>query len=1292
MNMARLKQYLFVPLLVLWGISSVFVWVKPSLQHVHADGDTLTVTATTVGTDSIDVNYNKVTKNGKSSTAYVIWKQPSSGGPTKVLFLDPDNHTISKPYTEDLKINNKPGDGTWFYIVNAYENATDATSESNVITAGQSTPAITINSGSGGANPPAGGVTSPVAGSCGQAAADGKDKGGQTLAKGGQNSLFETINKPGVKEVFRWSLSLVNLITLLFLLAISLANILRIDVDTYSVKKVFIPLLMGVLLANFSWLISRFFIELATILYAAIVSGSANASAGSDLGHAGGIFFERIVREGYGLTDLCGLATGTGSTSISSGLLGAIAGTALVFVAGILILTLYLLLVARVWVITLLIVIAPLAFLCLGFPMTKNYFKKWWTMFFSWVFMAPAAFLILKLAQVAGHIGDGPNLTRYIIVTALLFYAIQVPFKMGGEWMTKWGGYVSQFKQRAAQPFKNAGAATTDWAKKGYDAQKQLLKDRGKVVLKRTPVGKLVSSGQKKFATARADIDEQLKKAQTEGEKGFVNSNKGQRYIGRLDKSTLLAEAAAAELAKSEGDAKMTMRRQDEARGNKQDKAGQENTSVAARLAKARLEHQIEELKLKKYDERIEGVERERKILENPEVRAKLEELKKARAAAQKKHEELLASDENYADKNKKLKTTAQDLENKEAELEAYTQTKKDELKKSSPHLTKSQLDKKLSQVLGSDDDYNTLLGQKNNLSSSHETLKAQVQAFTTKENDAVTDWATKLLNARIKAAEKSYEGQEARISVDDPLRENVSENTALFAQSKAGQWVNVRRARWRTHIAAHEFRDQEELENAFYTMYRGKSAKREEFARLLASSSPDQLLDPNDKEAQKKIAQTLEEVNTANSFHASAEIFATRAKELAAGEIKKQQTRFILPDMLRPQMMQERVEQHESQITIKSDQLERIKEQIRQLTEAVKANPADTLSQNALVTAQRGLNSTIQDLAKERSQLDQRKEELTDWLILKSRSHGGRIESLQRHEQEQYEYAYQKNADGTIAKDANGAPIYLLQSNPDGSTTRIWKVKPPEQRRIYDRQKGMLAAPLREKVDGRAKNRSQPDVTREMHARGNDVKNSKLMVAIRRGDQKTISRVRLDPKQGQGDIEKARSFEGAGIMQAKDRNRGTDMAAEFVDLLPAGGDPTDLENYWAEPDILERTAVTMSKALKTSTRPGDREMVNQLHDNIIANMENAKFAEVYEVERDSSGKMLLNDDSTPKYILGPDGKPQISQEGMQKRQLQANKFRALMHSRLSDRNSNAGTTFMSAYESELGPIEFTSV
>jgi len=235
--------------------------------------------------------------------------------------------------------------------------------------------------------------------------------------------------KGWILTTWQWSLGFVNSAIIAVLILIAFANILRLNLDTYAIKKALPGLILGVILANFSLLICRMLVDFSTVLIYTflgnpkdLAQGLVNALGLSEAVGAAGIPFAIIgfiVAPGVGLGIL-------------------IIALILLFLPAIGVLILAFLMYIRIAVIYLAVAISPLAFICLGIPPAKSVFTKWWSMFLNWVFMAPVVFFLLKIATLAGGTGD-VSFTSYIIGLAMLYLAIMTPFKMGGAVMQMWG-------------------------------------------------------------------------------------------------------------------------------------------------------------------------------------------------------------------------------------------------------------------------------------------------------------------------------------------------------------------------------------------------------------------------------------------------------------------------------------------------------------------------------------------------------------------------------------------------------------------------------------------------------------------------------------------------------------------------------------------------------------------------------------------------------------------------------------------------------------------------------------
>lgn len=270
-------------------------------------------------------------------------------------------------------------------------------------------------------------------------------------------------------------LSLVDYILVIILIVVAFANILRIQIDNYTLKKILPSLILGVVLANLSWLICMTIIEFADILTrflvetaAKVIQVTGNAST-IERTNMMSIIWEGVVKRSVGtLTAIFG-GGGTGLAVLFGGIAAALSGggflaavifVILILVPFLLILIVNFLLIARTLTLAMLVVTAPLAFLAMGFPMTQKLFQQWWGQFSKWVFMLPLIYLLMTLAviiasSIQSNTGTGIQnaagisniilwVAQYVLVIATMYYSLKIPFTIGGAVMSFWGGTVGK--------------------------------------------------------------------------------------------------------------------------------------------------------------------------------------------------------------------------------------------------------------------------------------------------------------------------------------------------------------------------------------------------------------------------------------------------------------------------------------------------------------------------------------------------------------------------------------------------------------------------------------------------------------------------------------------------------------------------------------------------------------------------------------------------------------------------------------------------------------------------------
>lgn len=128
------------------------------------------------------------------------------------------------------------------------------------------------------------------------------------------------------------------------------------------------------------------------------------------------------------------LAPFSAGASIGIGLLlGLLVGIFVLFFPVLILVGLYIIFLARYYVIQFLFIVSPLAFLCLGLPGLRKYFDMWWKAFSTWIFMKPIAYFILALAGlVLVTKPGGGTLIPFLVASIAMVYALIIPFRAGG--------------------------------------------------------------------------------------------------------------------------------------------------------------------------------------------------------------------------------------------------------------------------------------------------------------------------------------------------------------------------------------------------------------------------------------------------------------------------------------------------------------------------------------------------------------------------------------------------------------------------------------------------------------------------------------------------------------------------------------------------------------------------------------------------------------------------------------------------------------------------------------------
>ncbi|MBI2589848.1 hypothetical protein HYW32_02400 [Candidatus Berkelbacteria bacterium] len=277
------------------------------------------------------------------------------------------------------------------------------------------------------------------------------------------NSLQDLIRKEdgGLRQLWEFSRSLINYLMVAFLMMVAFANTLRINIDTYGVKKVLPNLIIAFLLANFSLFLAQIVLDLAdSLTCSSYMIASKEACGTQSMSPAASVMVDFARGMGGGSKTAAGIILGVGGVGglAAGGLAGALislipgvnfaAGAAaligvalacviiflLALVPTILMLVLWAMFIIRFYFLQFLIAAAPAAFILMAFPFGKNIFNKWLNQFLTWAFMKPIAFLLMALGSIIiqNPLGDAMGwVVSFFVAGGAIIAAVTVPWKLG---------------------------------------------------------------------------------------------------------------------------------------------------------------------------------------------------------------------------------------------------------------------------------------------------------------------------------------------------------------------------------------------------------------------------------------------------------------------------------------------------------------------------------------------------------------------------------------------------------------------------------------------------------------------------------------------------------------------------------------------------------------------------------------------------------------------------------------------------------------------------------------------
>ena len=304
-----------------------------------------------------------------------------------------------------------------------------------------------------------------------------------------------------VYEIWEKVRDLANICFIIAFLIIVYSQVTNLGISNYGLKVMLPRLIVAAILVNSSYWIASLSVDVSNLLgtsiqdiFTTVRKGlSGYDKIGTDLGWTK---LTGVALTGGGILGVTIAANGGVSASLTL-LVPALVGALLAAVVAVIVLA------ARQALITLSILIAPLAFVAYILPSTNKYFDKWKDLFLTMLLMFPIVSFVFGAAQLAGYaiiVNAGDSPTQIIIGMAVQIAPIAItPFliRISGNLLGKIAGIIND-------PSRGLVDRTRNWAQDR--AKYQAAKNRAGVPLIDKKNGRLTNN----FLTRRST---KLKKA-----------------------------------------------------------------------------------------------------------------------------------------------------------------------------------------------------------------------------------------------------------------------------------------------------------------------------------------------------------------------------------------------------------------------------------------------------------------------------------------------------------------------------------------------------------------------------------------------------------------------------------------------------------------------------------------------------------------------------------------------------------------------------------------------------------
>lgn len=291
--------------------------------------------------------------------------------------------------------------------------------------------------------------------------------------------VVEPVTTDGTSPIFKvWEImrDITNVVFVIVLLLIVYSYITGFGLSNYNIKKALPKLVIAAVLVNLSYLICAVAVDVSNISGASLkglfTSIEESAIAAGGLGDAAKITWTQLTGVLIGGGAIAGVAIGVagGLGALLWPLIVALLGGILSVLVGLITIGM------RQALISVLIMIAPLAFVAYMLPNTESWFKKWKDIFVSMLIFYPMFSLLFGAAQLAGWAIIASSLSSSNMFGVVLGMAVQVfplflsvsLLKMSGTVLGKVSSKLDALTSKPRAGLKDYGRARGELAKNRY--------------------------------------------------------------------------------------------------------------------------------------------------------------------------------------------------------------------------------------------------------------------------------------------------------------------------------------------------------------------------------------------------------------------------------------------------------------------------------------------------------------------------------------------------------------------------------------------------------------------------------------------------------------------------------------------------------------------------------------------------------------------------------------------------------------------------------------------------------